>query len=320
MAKNGRRNGKNDNSAMRPIRTAVLRGLGVLIPPLMTIVIFLWVGNTIQDYVLTPVTNGLREMIVWQDPVDSYVREEEDLTLLPESGGRVGTDKDDDDGVQYRRLESEEFIKKEIVDEVRDNAGDEPIPETAKGVYRRYIELRYLNPYRVVPCFLALFTLILYLLGKFMAARIGRTFWTVFERGILQLPVVRQVYSSVKQVSDFMFSESEIEYTRVVAVQYPRQGIWSLGFVTGESLQDIAKVAGEPVLSVLMCTSPMPMTGFTITVRKSEVIDLDVTIDEAFQFIVSCGVVVPPHQLAGAHQLEGASAAIESEAPAADSP
>jgi len=77
---------------------------------------------------------------------------------------------------------------------------------------------------------------------------------------------------------------------------------------------------------VLICTSPMPMTGFTVTVRKSEVVDLNVTIDQAFQFIVSCGVVVPAHQLAGAHQLaeahqlEGAVAAIESEAPAADAP
>jgi uncharacterized membrane protein len=60
---------------------------------------------------------------------------------------------------------------------------------------------------------------------------------------------------------------------------------------------DIRSAANEPVLSVLICTSPMPMTGFTVTVRKSETLDLNITIDQAFQFIVSCGVVVPPQQI-----------------------
>ena len=66
---------------------------------------------------------------------------------------------------------------------------------------------------------------------------------------------------------------------------------------TGESMLDIAATANEPVLSVLMCTSPMPMTGFTVTLPKSECVDLNITIDQAFQYIVSCGVVVPPQQL-----------------------
>ncbi|MDZ7616243.1 MAG: DUF502 domain-containing protein, partial [Patescibacteria group bacterium] len=133
--------------------------------------------------------------------------------------------------------------------------------------------------------------------GKFMAAGIGRFFWSLFERGVHRLPMVSSVYASVKQVTDFLFSETNIQYTRVVAVEYPRAGIWSLGFVTGESFADIRSIANEPVVSVLMCTSPAPMTGFTITVRKSEIIDLNVTIDQALQFVISCGVVVPPQQV-----------------------
>ena len=149
----------------------------------------------------------------------------------------------------------------------------------------------------MIPTFLAIFILILYLLGKFMAAGMGRILVGAFERGILQLPLVRNVYSSVKQVSDFLFSPRQIEYTRVVAVEYPRRGIWSLGLVTGESMIDIRAAANEPVLSVLVPTSPMPVTGYTINIRKSEALDLNITIDQAFQFIVSCGVVVPPQQL-----------------------
>jgi uncharacterized membrane protein len=174
--------------------------------------------------------------------------------------------------------------------------GDPP-PETAKGYYRRYVDLKYLQPIPTVLLFLALFVLLLYLLGKFMAAGIGRVFVGLFERGIHRLPLVRNVYSSVKQVSDFLFTEREIEYTRVIAVEYPRKGIWSLGLVTGESMADIRSAANEPVLSVLIPTSPMPVTGYTVTVRKSETIDLNVTIEQAFQFIISCGVVVPPREL-----------------------
>ena len=69
-------------------------------------------------------------------------------------------------------------------------------------------------------------------------------------------------------------------------------------------MQGIADVTGEPMLSVLMPTSPMPMTGFTVTVKKSEAVDLDLTIDEAIQFVVSCGVVVPSQQIPGSRDSE----------------
>ena len=80
-------------------------------------------------------------------------------------------------------------------------------------------------------------------------------------------------------------------------MEYPRKGIWSLGLVTGESMLEIAAAAKEPVLSVLIPTSPAPFTGYTLTIKKSEAIDLNITIDQAVQFIVSCGVVIPPQQL-----------------------
>jgi uncharacterized membrane protein len=88
-----------------------------------------------------------------------------------------------------------------------------------------------------------------------------------------------------------------VEYNRVVAVEYPRKGIWSLGMVTGDGMLDIRSAANEAVMSLLIPTSPMPFTGFTVVVKKSETIDLNITMDQALQFIVSCGVVVPPHQL-----------------------
>jgi uncharacterized membrane protein len=83
----------------------------------------------------------------------------------------------------------------------------------------------------------------------------------------------------------------------VIAVEYPRKGIWSIGLVTGESMVDIASAANEPVLSVLIPTSPAPFTGYTLTIKRSEAIDLNITIDQAVQFIISCGVVIAPQQM-----------------------
>jgi len=83
----------------------------------------------------------------------------------------------------------------------------------------------------------------------------------------------------------------------VVAVQYPSQGIWSIGFVTGSTMRTLHEKHGEPFVSVLMPTSPMPATGFTISVPISQTVDLNITMDQAIQFIVSCGVVVPRTQI-----------------------
>ncbi len=260
----------------------------MLVPPLMTIVIFVWVGNTIEQYVMRPVTWGVREAILWHT---ADIRDNVQVADPSQRTVQI-------EGTTYRRLPNDTFVPERVYNRARRNrSARQPLPQTGDAVYRQYIDHTYLRPYYITPLFLVVFVVLLYLLGNFMAAGIGHFFWRRFEQGIHRLPLVRSVYSSVKQVTDFLFSESNIEYTRVVAVEYPREGIWSLGFVTGESLVDIRGIANEPVVSLLMCTSPAPMTGFTITVRKSEVIDLNITIDQALQYIVSCGVVVPPQQL-----------------------
>lgn len=287
-----------------PFRRAVIRGLAVLLPPLLTIVIFLWVGNTVVVYLLEPVESLARwaiyknryENVILPADADAGVQEISAGAAQP-LGDYLQGDILRLEGTQYRRTGDERFVPRDIYRTVQDHLDIEPMPASARGVLKRYIEIRHLQRHFIIPLFLAVFILALYLLGKFLAAGMGNFFWTQFERVIHRLPIIRNVYSSVKQVTDFLFSEREVEYTRVVAVEYPRKGIWSLGMVTGESMLDIRGAANEPVLSLLIPTSPAPFTGFTITVRKSETVDLNLTIDQAFQFIVSCGVVVPPEQL-----------------------
>lgn len=265
-----------------PFKRAVLRGLGVLLPPLLTIVIFLWVGNSVMRYVLEPMENSA-EYLLLQYASDIRTSDE-----LPEGLAS-----------EYQRV-GKQFVPLPVYSIVTERLAGEAMPSSAREVYRLYIRQTWLQRQYVIPLFLLVFILALYLLGKFLAAGIGRFFWAQFEALVHRVPLVRNVYSSVKQVTDFLFTDPDLEYTRVVAVEYPRKGIWTVAFVTGESMLDIESAANEAVMSVLIPTSPMPFTGFTITVKKSETIDLNITIDQAFQFVVSCGVVVPPQQLTAA--------------------
>jgi len=274
-----------------PFRRAVLRGLAVLLPPLLTVVIFLWIANTVTNYLLEPIETAARRVLVthYQNKTASAIP----VDQLDELGQVAFA------GERYQQTEDGRYMLAGDYGFVLSVLDTEPMPPSANEIYQVFVERKFLQPHIVIPFFLSVFVIVLYLLGKFLAAGIGRFFWMQFERVINQLPLVRNVYSSVKQVTDFMFSEREIEYNRVVAVEYPRKGIWTIAMVTGESLLDIRSAANEPVLSVLIPTSPMPFTGFTVTVKKSETVDLNLTIDQAFQFIVSCGVVVPPQQLTG---------------------
>ena len=278
-------------------RRAILRGLGIVLPPLLTIVVLIWAWNTIENYVLRPIESGVQHAIVWSIP---------DKTFSELPPGAIANSTGKNDGFLYNGTEYvpgptgrrylPDYVKK-VVDDRSDYFGTySPPPASANAYWHRYVQLQYMPRWQVVPIFICVFTIVLYFLGRLFTLGMGRWFVKGFDHAILSIPVVNKVYGSVKQVTDFAFSEREIEFNRVVAIQYPREGIWSLGFVTGDSMREIAEATGEQMLSVLMPTSPMPMTGFTVTVKKSEAIDLNLTVDEAIQFVVSCGVVVPSQQ------------------------
>ncbi|NQT02242.1 MAG: DUF502 domain-containing protein [Planctomycetes bacterium] len=129
-----------------------------------------------------------------------------------------------------------------------------------------------------------------------MASVVGRTLWRMVEKFIMNTPVLSKVYPYVKQVTDFLFAQEEqerIPFSRVVAVEYPRQGIWSVGFVTGSGLEKVVDNVRKEFLTVLIPTSPTPFTGFVVMAPKEQTIDLDMTIEEAFRFTVSGGVITP---------------------------
>ncbi|MFI4875558.1 MAG: DUF502 domain-containing protein [Blastopirellula sp. JB062] len=274
-------------SGLQAFRRAILRGLGLVLPPLLTVLILIWVLSTVQNYVLTPVESTARYF------VSMAIRDVR--KTMPDA--KPGDEKAMLNDQLFHRTENGNWIPEYVYSTVEDNLVDQPLPYSGAAFYQEYVQIRYLQRRYTIPALLCVFVLVLYFTGKFVAIGVGRILWTASERQILhRLPVVRNVYSSVKQVTDFLLNERELEFTRIVAVEYPRKGIWSLGFVTSESLLDIRSAANEPVMTVLIPTSPMPATGFTVNVKKSETVDLNISLDQALQFIVSCGVVVPDHQ------------------------
>jgi len=140
--------------------------------------------------------------------------------------------------------------------------------------------------------------LVVCIVGALLASVVGRTLWRMIEKFIMNTPVLRQVYPYVKQVTDFFLTREEKEkmFSRVVAVEYPRKGIWSVGFVTGSGIQKVVNNVRKEFLTVLIPTSPTPFTGFIIMVPKKQTIDLDMTIEEALRFTVTGGLVAPDHK------------------------
>ncbi len=272
-------------------RKAVFRGLGVLLPPLLTVVILFWIGGTVADYVIKPFYYGTRSLIVYS--IADIVLEKKLTATDKDDIGRHEKKKRD-----YRRLPDATYVPLEVWNTVSNNSSAKsPIPKTGLEVYRRYVELKYMNPAVFLPVSIVVFILILYLVGKFIAAEVGRFIRIRFEKIVNRVPLVSNVYGAVKQISDLIFAETEIKYSRIVAIEWPRKGLWVLAFVTGEGFPSMERLIGEPVYAVLVPTSPMPLTGFTLTVRRSEAYDVNITIDQAVQFVVSCGVVAVSEEL-----------------------
>ncbi len=142
-------------------------------------------------------------------------------------------------------------------------------------------------------------------IGAFLASVVGRTLWHFFERALVRIPLIKHVYPYIKQVTDFLLTKKELSFTRVVAVEYPRKGIWSIGLVTGQGLKKISVVQGKEFLTVFIPSSPTPFTGYVTMIEKDQVLEMDMAVDEAIRFIISGGVITPSEQRAFEQAREG---------------
>jgi len=130
--------------------------------------------------------------------------------------------------------------------------------------------------------------------GLFVANMFGQWSLRQWDRLMTRIPVVRSIYSSVKQVSDTLFSGSGHAFSKALLVQYPRQGAWTIAFLTGHPSGEVAQRLGEGYLSVYVPTTPNPTSGFFLIVPRADVIELAMSVDEALKYVISMGVVAPP--------------------------
>ena len=136
------------------------------------------------------------------------------------------------------------------------------------------------------------FTLLL-VTGFFAANLLGKKLIAVWEAFLARIPLVSWVYSGVKKVAETLLSPHSESFRKVLLMEYPRRGIWSLCFQTSSDLGEVQAHTGQEVVCVFVPTTPNPTSGFIILVPKDDVIELEMTVDEALRMIISLGVVVP---------------------------
>jgi uncharacterized membrane protein len=118
-----------------------------------------------------------------------------------------------------------------------------------------------------------------------------------------RIPFVRAVYSATKSFAEIVLSDSEQSFKKVLLIEYPRKGVYSLAFLTANRLEEVQHRTGEDIVCAFVATSPSPVTGFIVFVPANQVIELDMEVDAAFKMLVSFGVVVPTWTAESAAEL-----------------
>ncbi len=153
-----------------------------------------------------------------------------------------------------------------------------------------------------IPGLGAVLTLVVVLFtGIVVANFFGRKLVAFWENILSRIPLVRSIYSSAKQVAETMFSGSTRSFRQVVMLEYPRRGLWTLAFVTGSGIRQVREQVGEDMVSIYVPTTPNPTSGFFLMVKKSEVVKLNISVDDGLKLILSTGVLVPPSMAVEAH-------------------
>lgn len=134
---------------------------------------------------------------------------------------------------------------------------------------------------------------VLLLTGMLAANLLGRELVQIWENILSRIPIVRSIYNAVKQIASTLLTSKGKSFRKVVMTEYPRKGIWSIGFLSNEHVALESGSLKDEMLAVFLPTTPNPTSGFILLFPKGDVIELDMTVEEGFKFIISIGVVVP---------------------------
>ena len=164
---------------------------------------------------------------------------------------------------------------------------------TMDGVLPEWAVPDVIERYHFPGAGLVLVLLLVFVTGVLAANFIGERLVRWWEALLARIPIVRTIYSSVKQVSDTILAPNGQAFRKAVLVQYPREGAWTIAFLTGAPGAGVAEHLPGEHASVYVPTTPNPTSGFFLMMRKSEIVELDMSVDAALKYIVSMGVVAP---------------------------
>ena len=254
-------------------RRFFLRGLAVVLPATLTLWVlvqaYLWVDRSIAE----PINSGIRYGVI---------RLYGNWPTLGDMTGVIPT--------------SEELIELRLADGLPedDTSNDKQLvfdyqELTVNSWWTDYLLVRMIGLVVAIAA--------VYFAGRLVGGIVGRWAYRGFERFLTSIPVIKKIYAWIKQIVDFLFSNQgkQMKFNRVVAVEYPRRGIWSVGFQTGEPMKSIVPKSGDSV-TVFIPSSPTPFTGYTVTIPREDLIELPITVEEAIGFAISAGVLRPPSE------------------------
>lgn len=148
-------------------------------------------------------------------------------------------------------------------------------------------------PFTIPGLGLVLVVVALTLIGAVTAGYLGRLFLRLSEWALAKMPVVRSVYAAVKQIFETVLQNQSQAFRQVAMVEYPRKGLWALGFITGVTRGEVQNMTADTLVNVFLPTTPNPTSGFLLFVPKSEVYILDMSVEDGIKMVVSGGIVTP---------------------------
>ncbi len=284
---NRSRNESATKSAADDFKRFFSRGLAALLPTLLTVALLMWAYDLIDRHLGRFITQGMVTLLATGGPPQLPGKPLDDTLKYGEP-----IDEWDSKG---RRLTVEYKI---ATHPILDQVGADP--EARKAAEKE----RNLALWSVAFCRYKLHLIgfliaiiVVYFMGLFLASLIGRATWRMIERLLYRIPIVKAIYPNIKQVTDFVLTERTLQFSGVVAVQYPRKGLWSMGLVTGSPMRTIQEKVGGELITVFIPSSPTPVTGYVITVSRSDVIELGLSMDEAMRYSISAGVIKPDREV-----------------------
>ena len=149
-------------------------------------------------------------------------------------------------------------------------------------------------PFALPGLGLIILVVALIVIGAITAGLFGRMWLRISERILARMPVIRNVYSAVKQILETVLAQQSNAFREAVLVEYPRRGIWAIAFITGRTEGEVQNITEEECVNIFLPTTPNPTSGFLLFVPKEDLVPLAMTVEEAIKMVISGGIVTPP--------------------------